>query len=262
MLPSVLNSKPPALSSEEAYAKIIEDNMKAMKNARLAFIKSESSERIKRAISDNIQASGNVKYVNGDRVFYKRKDETDWHGPGTVIGQDGQFVLVRNQSSWVRVHPTRLRLIPPSEITYEIEQENTVNGTGIERRELNNNNVPEDLTPTMFQDDVENLKSFKGKTTKKTEDGEIIKTNNGAKIMNLTEGRPDKVLYKAKKETEIEDTDEIHMSEDFKVYFKEKIKKANLKPDVKGPLVTHGFKDVNNCTKDPLLRKSNQCNIM
>ena len=163
MLPSILNNKPPALSSEEAYSQIIEENMKAMKNARLAFIKSESSERIKRALSHNIRASGNVKYVNGDRVFYKRKDEREWHGPGTVIGQDGQFVLVRNQSSWVRVHPCRLQLIPPSEITHEVPQEKSDKDMETVRRELSE--IHEELSPTIFQDDEDALTSAENDIT-------------------------------------------------------------------------------------------------
>ena len=61
--------------------------------------------------------SGDMKYVNGDTVYFKQKDNR-WRGPGTVIGQDGQFVLVRNQHRWIRVHPCRLQLIPKTE-TYQ-----------------------------------------------------------------------------------------------------------------------------------------------
>ena len=41
MLPCVQNNKPPALASEEAYAEILQQNLRAMKNARIAVIKSE-----------------------------------------------------------------------------------------------------------------------------------------------------------------------------------------------------------------------------
>ena len=34
--------------------------------------------------------------------------------PRTVLNQDGEQVLIRNGSSYVRVHPCRLQLIPPS----------------------------------------------------------------------------------------------------------------------------------------------------
>lgn len=108
MLPCVTTDRPPALS-ETAYSDIIEKNLKDMRVARAAHIKSESSERLRRELSNNIR-SGDVKCVNGDLVNYKRSKDDRWHGPGTVIGQDGQFVLVRHQSTWSRVHPCRLHL--------------------------------------------------------------------------------------------------------------------------------------------------------
>ena len=120
MLPSVQTNKPPALSSENAYSNLVEENLRAMKAARIAHVKAESSERIRRALSHNIRSSGDVKYVNGDSVYYRRKDDSRWRGPGTVIGQDGQWVLVRNQYTWVRVHPCRLRLANDQKTSQEI----------------------------------------------------------------------------------------------------------------------------------------------
>ena len=111
ILPSVAVDKPPALS-ETSYSEILEDNLKALRKARAAFIQSESSKRIRRALSHhNLRPSGEVKYVNGDMVYYKRTDDSKWHAPGIVIGQDGQLVLLRTQTTWIRVHPCRLQLI-------------------------------------------------------------------------------------------------------------------------------------------------------
>ena len=112
MLPCVQNDKPPALSTEEAYSDLVEENLRAMKKARVALVQADSSERIRRALNRNIRSTGDVKYIHGDAVYYKMKDDSRWHGPGTVIGQDGQFVLVRHQFTWIRVHPCRLQLIP------------------------------------------------------------------------------------------------------------------------------------------------------
>ena len=48
-------------------------------------------------------------FNNGDRVYYKRRKRSGWSGPATVLGQDGQFVLlVRHGSSCFRVHPCQL----------------------------------------------------------------------------------------------------------------------------------------------------------
>ena len=59
----------------------------------------------------NIRASQDTKYYCGHLVYYKQKDNNYWKGPGTVIGQDGQQVLVKHSSSYVRVHPCQLQLI-------------------------------------------------------------------------------------------------------------------------------------------------------
>ena len=112
MLPCVMTDKPPALSSENDYAEIVERNLKAQRSARIAHVQSESSERVRRALNKNIRTSGDIKYVNGDSVYFRKNKENKWKGPASVIGQDGQLVLVKLQSSWYRVHPCNLQLIP------------------------------------------------------------------------------------------------------------------------------------------------------
>ena len=110
MLPSVLTDLPPALSHQR-YSDMITKHLNAQKVAFDAFNQAQSSQRIRRALSHNIRSSGDIKYINGDKVFYKKKDDREWHGPGVVIGQDDEFVLIRHQSTWVRVHPDRMQLI-------------------------------------------------------------------------------------------------------------------------------------------------------
>ena len=56
------------------------------------------------------RSSNGVKFVNGDLVFFKRKDEHRWKGPATVIGQDGQQVILKHGGYIVRVHPCRVLL--------------------------------------------------------------------------------------------------------------------------------------------------------
>ena len=63
-----------------------------------------------RALRHNIRTSGEVRYVTGDRVYYKRVDNKKWRGPGVVLGQDGKQVLLKHQGVYVRVHPCRLTL--------------------------------------------------------------------------------------------------------------------------------------------------------
>ena len=108
-LPGNLTNKLPALD-DFTTASIIRENLNALHTARQAFLASESSEKLRRALRHNIRTSGDIKYVTGDKVYYKRAAETRWRGPAVFLGQDGQQVLVKHGGTYVRVHPCRLNL--------------------------------------------------------------------------------------------------------------------------------------------------------
>ena len=82
-------------------------NTNALHAARKAFVKAESSERIKRALRCQVQAV-EENFTQGDKVYYKRDDSNRWRGPGKVIGQDGKMVFVRHGDQLVRVSTCRL----------------------------------------------------------------------------------------------------------------------------------------------------------
>ena len=86
----------------------------AQKRAREAFIQAASSKRVRRALNHNVGSSGDVQFLNGDKVFCQGYEETESHG--VVIGQDGHIVLLCHKSSWIRVHPSRLQLQKEDEI--------------------------------------------------------------------------------------------------------------------------------------------------
>ena len=113
-IPSVLVDKLPALESSTT-SDIIRKNMTAMHVARQKFIESESSEKIRRALRHKVRSYANVKYSNGDKVYYKRINFKGWKGPGVVLGQDGQFVLLRHGGAYYRVHPCQIMKVIPSE---------------------------------------------------------------------------------------------------------------------------------------------------
>ena len=109
-IPTLQNDLPPALCSENT-SDMLRKNLQALHNAREAFIQSENSERIRRALRHNIRTSGEVKYITGDVVYYKRLDSKKWKGPAVVIGQDSQQVLVKHGGELRRVPPCRLTLV-------------------------------------------------------------------------------------------------------------------------------------------------------
>ena len=89
---------------------IVACNLNAMHAACQAFIKSESAEKLRRALCHQTRTYSDVKYFTGNIVHCKRNNSNEWKGPWTVIGQDGQQVLVKHGGSYVRVHPCRLLL--------------------------------------------------------------------------------------------------------------------------------------------------------
>ena len=106
--PVAISDRPTAY--EPSSSDIIRKNLNAMHSARKAFIESESSEKIRRALAHNTRSSNGLKYLTGDSVYYKKKDSREWRGPGTVIGQDGQQILIKHGSLYVRVHQCRIML--------------------------------------------------------------------------------------------------------------------------------------------------------
>ena len=101
-LPLIHTAKGSALTSTPTN-KIIYKNLQAIQKEREAFIASKNSKKLRCALSHNIRTSGDVKYLTGDSVYFKRLDSNSWHGPAKVLGQDGQQVLVKNGSRYIRV---------------------------------------------------------------------------------------------------------------------------------------------------------------
>jgi transposase InsO family protein len=102
-LPTVLNDKLPAMEVTTSND-ILYKNLQAREN----FIQAESSEKIRRALRSNVRSYADVTYENHDKVYYRRKNFKGWKGPGVVLGQDGQFVLIRHGGAYYRIHPCQL----------------------------------------------------------------------------------------------------------------------------------------------------------
>ena len=93
------------------HSKIISDHLNIHK-AQEAFIKSENSEKIRRALRHNISISDDNIFVTGDSVYCKRASDRRWRGQAKDLGKDGQqvLVLVKHGDTYVRCHPCRLSL--------------------------------------------------------------------------------------------------------------------------------------------------------
>ena len=74
------------------------------------FVLAEGSGKIHRASRHNVRVSGDTRCFARDSVFCKRNDCGQGNGPGKIIRQEGELVLVENGSNYIRVHLCRLAL--------------------------------------------------------------------------------------------------------------------------------------------------------
>ena len=109
-LPSVEHNEPPALKAPQ-HSDLVRENLNALHKARENFIKSESSERIKRALRHNVRTYVEVEFSPGEKVYYKRRTVKGWKGPAKVVGKETNFVLIRHGASYYRCHPCQLMKI-------------------------------------------------------------------------------------------------------------------------------------------------------
>ena len=98
--PCAATSKPPA-PTHNPTSKILEENLRYLHKSRQTFIKSENSEQIKKALNHNIRTYRDTHFLTGDSVYFKRARKKQWRGPGKVLGQDGQQVLIKYGANYV-----------------------------------------------------------------------------------------------------------------------------------------------------------------
>lgn len=131
-LPSALTDRLPALEGVTA-SKLISDQLNALHIGRQEAIKAESSEKLRRALRSKIRTHNDIKYFQGEEVFYKHEDVKRWKGPGKVLAQDGSKVLIKIPTGLISVHSSRVIL------TTEAEQNRKVD------EDAENSNLPSEL---------------------------------------------------------------------------------------------------------------------
>ena len=81
--PNVESNKLPALE-DVTCSKIVAENLSAMHDARQAFMKSESDEKLRRVLRHQVRTSCELKYVTGHNVYYKRVTDEYWKGTSHI----------------------------------------------------------------------------------------------------------------------------------------------------------------------------------
>ena len=105
-LSNIFTNRLPALE-EPNISKLVADNLRS---ARKAFVASESSEKLTRALKHNLWTYQDAIFVTGDTVYYKRRESRKWKGPGKVIDVDCKQILIEHGSIYVRYHPSHVIL--------------------------------------------------------------------------------------------------------------------------------------------------------
>ena len=125
-LPNILHDELPAMT-ETTGSEVFAKHLNLLHASREAFIQSDASMRIKKALRHKLRCSQKV-YIKGDWVYYKRDSGEKWLGPAKVMFQDGKIVFVRHGSEFYRVSVNRLNPAgdPDWKIVEELE-ENTEN---------------------------------------------------------------------------------------------------------------------------------------
>ena len=111
-IPSLLNEEVKlSMLNEHTVSKTVADHLTALTTARKKFVELENSNRLKRALQDRVyEAATDMKYVSGDRVYFKRSNQKKWNGPATVVGHLANQVLIKQGGLLVRVHPCKVKL--------------------------------------------------------------------------------------------------------------------------------------------------------
>ena len=114
------------MTSYQLLISILMDKLNVLHSAHQAFISTESSEKIKRALKAKTEISTSLSFNHGDSVYYKREGVPMCKGPGTVIGKEGQTVLVKCGLMYVRVHHSRL-MLENSQLKQDAKAGNNIN---------------------------------------------------------------------------------------------------------------------------------------
>ena len=72
-----------------------------------AYVEAESSQKVRQALRSKLK-NHLVLFPPGSKVFYKRENSNCSKETGMLIGQDGKIVVLRHDSIYIRLPPTRV----------------------------------------------------------------------------------------------------------------------------------------------------------
>ena len=195
-------------SLSKVSTEILSDHLRYLKSAREAYIKSESCERIRRALAHKMRAS-EEKYFAGDEVFYKRENCDTWCGPAKVIFQDGKVVFIRHGAVYVRASVNKIirrgsgfvTISSSPEVTGSVEPDEKLDKKPekVVHEELGQDNVSEQSEKSLEPDEISIIKLKKNDEIQlKEKDGTWTTATIMSRAVKLSSNRPDKNWFNVK----------------------------------------------------------------
>ena len=117
--PSNLHNKLPALDDEFSSV-VMRDNLNVLHSARENFIKLESCAKVKKALRSKTRNHTAKTLEIGQKVYFKRNESEKWRGVATIVGFDGETVLVKEGGLICKVHSCRI-VLENSEFTNDVD---------------------------------------------------------------------------------------------------------------------------------------------
>ena len=107
VLPIIENTGLPAWDKVEPDGESLRKHLKALKNARIAFVKAEAATKVKKALMSKVRTVS-TDLERGDIVYYRRDRDGEWKGPAKVIFQDSKIVFIRHGGSVIKASINRV----------------------------------------------------------------------------------------------------------------------------------------------------------
>ena len=114
ILPSVDSDTPPAMNTATS-SDLVRENLNALHKTRENFVKSESSDRIMRALRYNVRTYIRMLIFSLGKAVLQMQKEKGWRGPAKVLGKETIFLLIRHGSAYFRCHPCQLMKLNDAE---------------------------------------------------------------------------------------------------------------------------------------------------
>ena len=71
-----------------------------------------------------VRTYSDAVYLQGVKIYYPKPDSNEWRGHATVVGKDGQVVLLKYGGYYVKAHPCGITLVK-SQITTCVLEDHT-----------------------------------------------------------------------------------------------------------------------------------------